>query len=498
VHSFEVLSLPATRIHSHARVGRIQPGFVGVSMDYCATAAYMAKGATPVLAHLLRGLSPQPLLRIGGNGPDAMCGKSKPPSPLLPTAALIGSLARATGARLILGINLIADNVFLAAGEVQALVHEIERRPPFRYIDAFEIGNEPDLYPRYGGLASPSQSKPYFLTYLSDFGLWAQVIRTASNDQRVAIAGPSLGRLRLPWITGTNAGDFGLFLRNPSQPRLITFHTYPLHGTTRCPAVDCPSIRNLLSPAASRSPARQVAPFVSQLGLGRELRVDEINSVTRGGAKGVSNTFASALWALDTLFELARSGVSGVNVHTFPSAKYALYTGPRGGWRVFPEYYGLLAFEHAAPAGSQLDAVSRDGGDHEVKVWGVRQRDGRLVVVAINKTPEPVTVRLAGGGVPAPGSAQLAWLQARPTGVRWRCPRGYASTGLCAIGGVSLGGASFGPEAYLGGDRTRTGVLGRPRPGTCVRLIRCAPQDPHSDAITLTLPGGSAVFVSGP
>ncbi len=53
-----------------------------------------------------------------------------------------------------------------------------------------------------------------------------------------------------------------------------------------------------------------------------------MNSVTGGGAKGVSNTFASALWALDTLFELAQAGVSGVNVHTFPSAQYALYTGP--------------------------------------------------------------------------------------------------------------------------------------------------------------------------
>jgi hypothetical protein len=399
---------------------------------------------------------------------------------------------------LILGINLIADNPFLAAGEVQGLVHEIERRSPFRYIDAFEIGNEPDLYPRYGDSAPLRQSKRYFLEYLSDFALWAQVISNAADDQHAGIAGPSLGRLGLPWITGTDAGDFGLFLRTPSHPRLITFHTYPLHGNIRCPADGCPSIHNLLSPAASTGPARQVAPYVSQIGGWRKLRVDEINSVTGGGAKGVSNTFASALWALDTLFELARAGVSGVNVHTFPAAKYKLYTGPRGGWRVYPEYYGLLAFERAAPAGSQLEAVSGGGSDHELQVWGVRQPDGHRVVVAINKSPDPVAVRLAGAGVPAPGSARLAWLRARPTGVRWRCPHGYASTGLCAIGGVSLGGASFGPEAYRGGDRTRTGVLGRPRPGTCVSLVRCTAQARHSDAITLTLPGGTAVLVSGP
>jgi hypothetical protein len=496
--TFEIDAHPATRTNSNSWVGEIAKGFVGVSMDYCAIAKYMADGAEPVLAHLLLGLSPQPVVRIGGNGPDMPC-TGKRQRPILPEAALIASLARATGARLILGINLIAHDALLAAVETKGLVDEIERRAPFRYIQAFEIGNEPDRYVRYGasGSTQPRAIRSDFHDYLDDFTTWASVIRTAAGNPRVAIAGPSLGRIGLPWLAEPNAGDFAQFLRSPAKPTLITFHTYPLHGTSRCPASDCPSIQNLLAPGASTGPANEVARFVGSIGWWRQLRVDEMNSVTGGGAKGVSNTFASSLWALDTLFELAQAGVSGVNVHTFPSAQYELYTGPRGGWRVFPEYYGLLAFERAAPAGSQLLAVTGGSANPELKVWGVRQPSGRLVTVAINKSPDPVAVRRIGAGVPPVGSAQLAWLMAAPTGVRWRCPGGYASTGLCATGGVSLGGASFGPEAYLGGDRTSTGVLGPARRGTCTLLVRCDRQPAHGTGITLTLPGGTAVLVSG-
>ena len=47
-----------------------------------------------------------------------------------------------------------------------------------------------------------------------------------------------------------------------------------------------------------------------------------MNSVACGGKAGVSDTFASALWALDALFAVARSGADGVNLHMFPRARY--------------------------------------------------------------------------------------------------------------------------------------------------------------------------------
>ena len=41
----------------------------------------------------------------------------------------------------------------------------------------------------------------------------------------------------------------------------------------------------------------------------------ELNSVNCGGRPGVSNTFATALWAPDALFALLRAGVDGINLH---------------------------------------------------------------------------------------------------------------------------------------------------------------------------------------
>jgi hypothetical protein len=42
--------------------------------------------------------------------------------------------------------------------------------------------------------------------------------------------------------------------------------------------------------------------------------------VTCHGKRGVSDTFASALWILVTLFELVQSGVDAVKIHTWPGA----------------------------------------------------------------------------------------------------------------------------------------------------------------------------------
>ena len=57
-------------------------------------------------------------------------------------AAAARALAQATGARYLLGINLEADRTRIGQVEADQLVKEIGSR----YIDALEIGNEPDLY----------------------------------------------------------------------------------------------------------------------------------------------------------------------------------------------------------------------------------------------------------------------------------------------------------------------------------------------------------------
>ncbi len=152
------------------------------------------------------------------------------------------------------------------------------------------------------------------------------------------------------WLTGLNR-----YLEQSPRVRLATFHRYPLHRcfTSRA-APTYPTISNLLSPVAASGPATSLRSAVAAAHA-RDVpfRPDELNSVSCGGARGVSDTFTSALWIVDTLFNLAAVGVDGVNIHTFEQAISAPFAFRHSGghWQaqVKPMYYGLLMFARAAP-----------------------------------------------------------------------------------------------------------------------------------------------------
>jgi hypothetical protein len=495
-----VVSLRAAReLDSPRAAPAIGRGFVGVSIDYCNITRYAQAGPNPILDQLLLALAPEGgVIRIGGDQIGQSC--IGDPDPLLTTPPVIRAVLRQTDAHAILGVDFFDGNPYLVPGEVSTLVRALDRRHPSRWIEAFEVGNEPDLYQRYGVGLPWQQTQPSFLEYLQAFTEWAGLIHRYAGDPGVGVAGPSLGRLGIPWIHGPFTHDFRAFMSGPAQASPITFHEYPLSSTLPCPNPACPAIANLLSNSASHGLAQQVAPYSAWLADPQQVRVDEANSVTGGGVSGVSNTFTSALWILDTLFEFARAGVAGVNVHTFPSAQYALFSGPQpGGWVVYPEYYGMLAFARAAPFGSQLLAVSGSAAATaapQVKVWAVQTLGGSLHVVAINKGLFPHTIVLRGRGVPYAKTATISVLRGPATAVDTMCPYPLELTGMCAPAGVTLGGATFGPADQAGGDHTSTGVLGPPPPHTCTLVVRCSGQQRNGE-VEFTLAPGTATIIAG-
>jgi hypothetical protein len=422
--------------------GRPLPaGFLGLSLEYSSIEDYAGddpSAVDPVLEQLIRNVSPgqAPVLRIGGDTTDRtwwpIRGLSRPPGVSYTLTRrwlrVTRALAHGLGARLILGINLEADNVQLAGTEARMLVDGIGRDS----VGALEIGNEPALYASFPwyrtatGAKVPGRPRGYdAAAYTRDFNQFAQAL------PRLPLAGPALGASR--WMR-----NLGPFLA--AQPRLgiVTLHRYPLQLCyTPSRSLEHPTLDHLMATAATTGLADSFTRDVATAHAHHlPLRVDEINSVSCGADRAVSDTFASSVWALDAMFELARVGVDGVNLHTFPGAGYELFkiTRVNGRWRaaVAPEYYGLLMFAQAAAPGSRLLRVAGASGA-QVKIWATASGDGIVRIVLINKS-----ARARVFAITLPRVSGTATLE------RLRAPSLTASTG------VTLEGRSFGSQTYTG------------------------------------------------
>lgn len=464
---------PVITITTLPRGPAIPSGFLGLSLEYSAIKAYAGTDPSdmnPVFEQLVRNLTPgqRPVLRIGGDSADwtwwPVPGVSQPPGV---TYALdedwlrvTRTLAQALDAQLLLGLNLAADSTTVATAEAHALTTGIGSGA----VLALELGNEPELYGLFPWYRRPSgqpvTSRPSgydFASFTQDFSTFGAALRGQT------LAGPTTGG------AGWTA-NLGQFLSAEPQVRLVTLHRYPLQLCYTTPGSPTyPTIAHLLSERASTGLADSFAPSVAianDHGMG--LRVDELNTVSCGAAPAISETFASALWVLDTLFELDRVGVDGVNLHTFPGAGYQLFSFSQahGRWHgsVGPEYYGLLMFADATPAGARMLDIS-GGSSSGLKVWATWAPDGRVRIVFINKNlskARDVMLR-------APGTAGAGVLE------RLLAPSVRANSG------ITLGGRSFAAP-------TATGTLQGAPKTTTVR--------PEAGDYTVTVPAASAALLT--
>ena len=450
----------------------MSPGFLGVSIEYRALQQYTGRNplaVDPVMVSLLRGLAPgqSPVLRIGGDSTD---GTWWPIRGMVAPGGIYfrltngwmrttQALAAALNAKLILGINVAAGRPAIAAAEGRAMVSGIGRR----YIQAFEIGNEPDLYgvfPWYRdrrGHVHWSRGRHYAIAdYIKEYQRWSHAL------PNMPLAGPAASGPS--WMS-----KLGSFISSARELRLVTYHRYPLRAClTKPSAGGYASIPNLLADSSSSGLAASVGPFAS-VAHSRQLafRLTELNSASCEGAKNVSDTFASALWALDTLFAMADQGVDGVNFHMLPGSNYELFTPSQtstGSWQAFvrPEYYGLLMFAQAFPPDAHRLPVSAPSGP--VKVYATQDTAGVVRVTLINKDPgaeHDVSLQMPAGS----GTGSLETLQA---------------PSIDSTDGVTLGGQTF-------GDETATGTLGP---------MQTTPIVPAGGIYTVPLPAGSAAMLT--
>jgi hypothetical protein len=450
--------VPSVTVGAPLPVRPVSPGFLGISTEYYGIEWYGGSNLADldhVFEQLVANLAPgqRPVLRIGGDSTDwlwlATPGVRKSPALKITidshTIAVLAAMVRALDAKVILGINLEADNLKLAEHLERALVGAIGAAN----VEALEIGNEPELYAVLGWYAN-AQGQPvlgrargYSLAdYTREFNTFA------AHLPGEPLAGPATG-----------SGAWGANLKGfvaDANPRLkvVTVHGYPLKRCgTRPGLASYPTIARLLTPDSTLGLARSLISQVRAAhAAGKTIRLDEFNSVACFGLKGVSDTYASALWSLESSLQFARLGFDGLNVTTIPSAQYRIFvTGHgAGGWsaQVTPIYYGLLDFADSVPPGSRFLDTPDTGANPQV--FALRTPTGQSRVVIVNTAG---ATRLA---VHIPGTGG-----ATATATALRGPS------LSATSGVTLSGQSFGAE-------TTTGRLTGQARGIAVRSVHGA------------------------
>jgi hypothetical protein len=229
---------------------------------------------------------------------------------------------------------------------------------------------------------------------------------------------------------------------------MVSAHEYPYSACVPRFSPSYPSIAKLLSENATTGMADSLRPSVRLAHrAGLPFRLTELNSVTCGGVRGISNTFATALWAPDALFELLRAGVDGVHVHVRPHTINAAFALAPDGLTPRPLLYGLILFAKTLGPDPRLVQLRlHTGRSAHLKAWAVRVLGGALHVLLINKGSVPLTVVLQ---LPATGPATVERLLAPSAGSR---------------SGVTLGGQRLGLDETWHGrpghDTIAPGVRG--------------------------------------
>ncbi len=368
-------------------------------------------------------------LRVGGNTADR-------PGVAMPGPVDADSLfafARAAGVNVIYTLRLRQGS----AEDVVPIAKYIEQhyRPQ---LACFAIGNEPDVF-----------TKEYSV-YRDEWKKYVAAITAVAPLAK--FCGPCATPTRVAW-SRQFADDFA----KSGLIQYITQHDYPGGDNRRATNVVVARDK-MLSPTWLNHYEKFYNAFAANaLSNGLPYRYDEANSFYDGGAKDVSDTFASALWGLDFLHWWAAHGAGGINFHTGDKVaardmnkpcRYAAFWTSSQGYNVHPIGYGIKAFDLGGH-GNALPLTISDTAGLDLTAYAVRSDGGKLFVTIINKEHSAdgrsadVTINAMGTG----GRGQVIFLSV---------PNGE----VAAKNGVTLGGVSIEDNGSWNGEWTPLKVNG--------------------------------------
>jgi hypothetical protein len=351
-------------------------GFLGLSFESDSGSGGVDSGRfddTGDLAQMLSGLGPG-VLRFGGSSVDGSFRAATGPA-----IAGIRRLADASGWRVVYSENLGHFDAAATAADAHAVAAGLGPD-----LLAIACGNEPNLYSR-----NHRRPAGYGVRrYVAEDDECLRAVRLGAPG--VPLAGPDL---QPPgWLSYYAAHERG-------RVSTLDEHFYPLTdcGGAHADAADLLSARTAANEAGNMSAAAHAAAI-----LGGSLRVTETNSASCSGIPGVSDTFASALWAVDFSLLAAEHHAVGMNFHSSLSWGCAAYSplcrSAPGQYEPRPMYYGLLLLSSLGTGRLlPVHTAGAAGPAAGLTVHAVRAADGSVRVVLENLRSGAFVVRLRTG-----------------------------------------------------------------------------------------------------
>ncbi|KAH8106024.1 hypothetical protein BXZ70DRAFT_917827 [Cristinia sonorae] len=253
------------------------------------------------------------------------------------------------GAEYLIGLSLRNPNntnIPLLAGDAQHFLGD--------KLDAFLLGNEPDLYTAHG--QRPNIKNYTEFDYIGEYWeVFAALSKTPQGDvlSLDKIAGPTiccfwdLAPLLVPggWLDQFNERLKYITLQHYPQNNCFGSYQYEIdYYLHHANAVGLAKWQDSGLDIIRKQPAETRKPVI----------MDEFNSASCGGIPGISDTFAATLWGADYGLQLAAVGYSAAYLHTREvGVTYNLFDPPptvaagSGPWTTNPSFYTYLPVSEA-------------------------------------------------------------------------------------------------------------------------------------------------------
>jgi hypothetical protein len=413
---------------SATAAGTLAPGFIGLAYEKQSLTTPLFTAANSDLIGLFQRLGPS-VLRLGGASADHSIwtpnGKGQTPGEIAPADVdALAAFLRAAGWTCIYAVNLGgsatgATTPALAAAEVAYVAAQLASA-----LVGVEIGNECETYGNPGSFYPGNWSVEVFESLWKQFR--AAIVATTPT---APITGPAAASDVASWTL-----PFGEYVTR-SDIGLLTQHYH------RGPAATA-TIDDLLSPDTTLATELLLLKYGAQ-SIDVPFRLDACSAYDSGGAPGISNAYASALWAIDMIFQSALGAASGLNFEgggqqpcTPITDNAGTVLGPQ------PIFYGLLLATLAGTGtllSTELSAASLN-----VTAYALQSAEGTMSLVIVNKdATQALDLSIVLPQGLSLTSATLQTLTQLSTVATTGAAAGATTPSLTALSGVTIQGAAI-------------------------------------------------------